>query len=1338
MNFKGLFGIFIILSLILLIPSGFASDEVQDTSLNLTDAADGNPTINSYPDDLTSKSRDYYFNSSSDVDGSGTIDDPYKYITTARIKDSSTIHLADGEYLLDDGKTLNDVSIVGEHAERTILRYSGDEVSGVFTLNFDSYLSLKNVTLIGFNINLIGATLEANNTIFKDTVGSLVDSEGSDLVNSAVHSFGGTIFGNFDEDDYYIYPSYIYLDSCTFINNTAGYGGAIYMSEGYMSISNSWFINNTAYSYGGAIAALYETDVNITNTRFINDKSVKDAGGAIYLLYSNFYSNNMSVANCSGTFGGAIASLASNVDLKYLNATGNSAKYQGGAIYQIYNDTSINYCSFTNNTAYDGGAIFADDLKVFDLAYNNFEENKAISMAGAVYLLMVSRFNENDNNYIRNKANSSDDLYRTDKFLFNIGNGNYTLIYSDYEYVGKIPKSYDLRDYNYVTSVKDQKNGGNCWAFATIAALESSILKASGIYLDLSEDNLKNLMALFSDYGRNKETNEGGIEDTAIGYLAGWLGPVNESLDEYDDYGMLSALFNSFTHVQNVVFLTRNSLTDNDAIKRAILNYGAVYSGIYYDDDYYSEDHHSYYQNTNFDSTNHAIVIVGWDDNYDKRNFLTAPSKNGAWIAKNSWADDWGEDGYFYISYYDRSVAGYSESAFAFVFNDSERYDKNYQYDLIGMTDFCTSYYDTVWVENIFESTGDELLAAVSTYFRKTTDYELSIFVNDDLVLTRNGTCTPGYTTINLGTYIALSAGDKFCVRFKLTCDEEVEFAVCEKSLANKLTYTRGVSFYSEDGVDWDDLYSARLWIDAPGPQVASIKAFTKLCDFEPDVQLKVSTDNNMVNVFAVVSHPNQDVIYCGDFRINIDGADYLVPLENSMVNYTHVINSLGKHQINITYKNYTYNTTVNIEKIDVGLNVVVNIAGNDAVFNVKSSINANCGVNLIVNNQPYSVNLVNGEGRLAIKDSSDSYEIHAGVDEGDYVGDFDANFIKTKMIAGDFLANYDLDGNYSVQLKDCFDRPIPDCLVYFVVGDTSYSAFTDSQGIAAVSIHLPDRNVKAMTIRFDGYGEYLSYSAGVNVAIKSTVVFLASNYLVKTMYQAVLFDVGDNPLAFTQFNVVINGRSYWYFTDEAGRISLPLDVSAGSYGVQVINHVTGETAYQTIKVVSRIMENRDMTVYYLSSSSYSMRIYGDNGLPVGAGEVVKISVNKHVYSVSTDANGYARFKISLSPKTYTITASYKGVKVSNKIVVKPLLTAKNISKKKAKKIKFQAKLVNTHGKPVKGKKIIFKIKGKTYKAKTNKKGIAKIYIKNLKVGKYSITVKYGKSKIKNTIRIRK
>ena len=144
-----------------------------------------------------------------------------------------------------------------------------------------------------------------------------------------------------------------------------------------------------------------------------------------------------------------------------------------------------------------------------------------------------------------------------------------------------------------------------------------------------------------------------------------------------------------------------------------------------------------------------------------------------------------------------------------------------------------------------------------------------------------------------------------------------------------------------------------------------------------------------------------------------------------------------------------------------------------------------------------------------------------------------------------------------------------------------------------------------------------------------------------------------------------------------------------------------------------------------------------DNGNPA-SGQYVTLKINGKNVKIKSDANGYISFKITLSPKTYTVTAEYKGFKVSNKIVVKPVLTAKNISKKKSKKIKFNAKLVNGKGKALKGKKITFKIKGKTYKVKTNKKGIATLVLKNLKVGKYKVTTKYGKSTIKNTIKVKK
>ena len=122
-----------------------------------------------------------------------------------------------------------------------------------------------------------------------------------------------------------------------------------------------------------------------------------------------------------------------------------------------------------------------------------------------------------------------------------------------------------------------------------------------------------------------------------------------------------------------------------------------------------------------------------------------------------------------------------------------------------------------------------------------------------------------------------------------------------------------------------------------------------------------------------------------------------------------------------------------------------------------------------------------------------------------------------------------------------------------------------------------------------------------------------------------------------------------------------------------------------------------------------------------------------------TGSDGYISYSINgLLPKTYTITAQYKGFKVSNRVVVKQILKSKNVKfKKSAKTKKFTATLKTTAGKAIKNKKITFKVKGKTYTAKTNKRGVASIKITNLnKVGKFTVKIKYLKTSIKKTVTI--
>ena len=158
--------------------------------------------------------------------------------------------------------------------------------------------------------------------------------------------------------------------------------------------------------------------------------------------------------------------------------------------------------------------------------------------------------------------------------------------------------------------------------------------------------------------------------------------------------------------------------------------------------------------------------------------------------------------------------------------------------------------------------------------------------------------------------------------------------------------------------------------------------------------------------------------------------------------------------------------------------------------------------------------------------------------------------------------------------------------------------------------------------------------------------------------------------------------------------------------------------------------------MYYGAGSNYKLRVYDDYGR-IAKNVSVKFTLNGKTYYRRTDGNGYAYLKITgLKPNNYTVSASYKGFTVKNRITVKPTIIAKDLSHKKAKTVKFTAKLVNSKGAVLKYKYISFKFKGKTYKRKTNYKGIATLSLLNLNKGKYSIYLTYGQLTIKRTIKI--
>lgn len=397
-----------------------------------------------------------------------------------------------------------------------------------------------------------------------------------------------------------------------------------------------------------------------------------------------------------------------------------------------------------------------------------------------------------------------------------------------------IPATYDLRDFGKVSPVKSQGGCGACWAFAAMGSLESSLLPAET--WDFSENHLKDTFIL------TENCCGGGHYHKAMGYLARWSGPGKESDDPYDAGSCTSPdSVPVQKHVQHVIEIpSRSSATDNDGIKSAIMTYGAVHSSFEWSGDqnntttYWNTQTWAYYYNGQA-CCNHAVDIIGWDDNFPASSFSTPPPGDGAWLIKNSWGTGWGDSGFCWASYYDSNFGRAGKTSAAFTAEPTHNYREVYQYDPLGETDGIGDPQGAaVWGANMFTATANHNLAAASTYFNDNgTVWELYIYTGCTSGAPRSGTLAAsesgtmalaGYHTIRLNETVALTGGQRFSVIFKLRTPLYDKPLSVEGPPSSAATANPGESFVSLDGIQWTDLTS-------PYPDTnACIKAFSEGC----------------------------------------------------------------------------------------------------------------------------------------------------------------------------------------------------------------------------------------------------------------------------------------------------------------------------------------------------------------------------------------------------------------------------------------------------------------------------------------------------------------------------
>ncbi len=1242
----------------------YFSQENDNIEEPLMDDAFASPSIR-YTDKNT-----FYVNAS--YEGSnevGTIANPFKNIGSAVSalsinRSIVNIYVAKGNY--DISKTISltkTLNIIGENPLNTILNANG--AHEILLINKNNIaVNIINLTFCAGNTYYGGAiynnrsSVKLINTIFKDNVA--VGQSSYSAAGGALYNEGGT---------FKIYNS-------TFINNKARsslnvYGAAIYNDLGILSILNSKFVNNALYDGDfGSGGAIYNFNgfLTVFNTTF-NDNVVDSnysIGGAIY----SYESHNVYVINC--TFDG---------NKLFGNYTLGSAIANSAVLLEVVNSTFCN--NLANGTALENSTVY--------------------NINGFYNFISSTSFN----NTIKNPK----------KFLLLCLEDQFVISRVYDELINDLPSKYDLRNLNLVTGAKNQGSSGACWAFSTIAALESFLLKYENITYDLSENNLKNLMNYRGVNGT--DWADGGNYQMALAYFLRWDGPIDEDDDYFSAYSTIPNYgLTPLKHVQGAIFVPiRLGYLDNNLIKQAIMKYGAVYTSLY------GTSMIKNVYNSYAEIPNHAVAIVGWDDDYPASKFSgSKPPANGAFIIKNSWGTSYGERGFGYVSYYDKTFAGFSlDSLSVMAFTDVENitnYKNIYQYDILGNTFESIGYSNnTAWLANQFTAISDNPLSAFGLYTYGKSDYLVNIYVNGDLKYTQEGNVGyAGYHTIKLNQLVGLSKGDIFRIDVRLTTQDSL-FPIAIESqrsgYSSKAEASLNQSFISPDGINWFDIAQDFEVVKISGCLYNKTMSQTNVC-------LKAYTANVgelQLNISSSIQY-----FYKGDeiqviFNLTNVG-DYIKDINVTLV-LDEIIDILSVNSTKGSLMNGNWCLSELYPFESAILNLTFKMLENKDV--VSSTVTVNCLDNVKNNHEFFEFNL--------------SYAGHAK---------FVCENVTSLSKSCDII---------SVKLIDCLLNPIVNRTIHvnFNNGE-NITLKSDNQGLINITLNLSQGNYSC-NLCFDGDSVYCPVTQSFNVEIIKRGCYFENisedSFYYPDAPSVRLVDDEGNNLSSRVVTFIINEDSILNLTTNGDGIIYLSNLKAGNYMITCL--FDGDELYLNSQYCFNISINKKQSILIskkLTSYSVVLKVDGkigsylkitlkDDNSNLLSNKKIKLLLNSKTYTVFTNKFGVASLQVNIEKSgTYTAKISFLGddeylkSNTNVKVIIKKRKTSLKVSKKTFKSSKKVKKLTvtlkNNKGKVIPKKKLYLTVKGKKYTSKTNSKGKAVFKIKKLnKKGKSSVKIKF-------------
>ncbi len=385
----------------------------------------------------------------------------------------------------------------------------------------------------------------------------------------------------------------------------------------------------------------------------------------------------------------------------------------------------------------------------------------------------------------------------------------------------------------YYGNVKNQSDTNACWGYSAATVFETNYFMTNGIQKIFSNLHMDYATARnFHPNGFNRVANSGGNMQIALAYATNGTG-IGLEAD-------LSPNNITASTVKNVKPDSKVSdyilLNNQNQIKDYLFQYGVVSATTYMEnDEYFSST--SLYNNSNLAYcctnsnrlANHAITLIGWDDNYIHSAF---PNKKGAYVVLNSYGPNFGNHGLYYIFYEDTFVQG---DLYGVTKTDAIDYDYLYQYDPYGC--IAEVGYRTTYAANVFtrqNQNATEKLKEISAYIPQKGNITIYINANGKDVKIANATkkittyiAEPGYHTISLDTPVLLE-NNQFTVGVQYPGVMGIEMqAGAKDSWCYTATSSLGESYVSSDGKNYKDLQELLNTNYGISYANACIKAFT-------------------------------------------------------------------------------------------------------------------------------------------------------------------------------------------------------------------------------------------------------------------------------------------------------------------------------------------------------------------------------------------------------------------------------------------------------------------------------------------------------------------------------